>query len=288
MIKELVVLSGKGGTGKTSVVASFGSLAKDRIMTDCDVDAADLHLILKPEVMREEKFEGGSKAYIDSTICTSCGKCVELCRFDAISGSFEADILSCEGCGVCAEFCLVGAIEMRPHESGRWFESMTKGGPMVHARLGIAEGNSGRLVTIIRKRAKEIASEKGIDLLIVDGSPGTGCPVIATVTGCSFVLIVTEPTVSGIHDLKRLYSLIEHFRVKSAVCVNRFDINREKSDEICGFCMEKNIPMLGLIPYDEDVTAAQNAGMSVVDFSEGPASKAVRELWGKIEKEILQ
>jgi len=287
MIKELVILSGKGGTGKTSVAASFASLAENKVMADCDVDAADLHLIIKPEVIKEEVFTGGSKAFINRKACTICGKCAELCRFEAIGKSLVVDTLSCEGCGVCAAFCPADAIEMKPHQSGKCFESQTRFGPMVHARLGIAEGNSGKLVTILRKRAKEIAVENRHELIIVDGSPGTGCPVIATVTGCSFVLIVTEPTVSGIHDLKRVYALIEHFRVKSAVCVNRYDINYEKSDEIAAFCREKGIPLFGEIPYDEDVTRAQIAGKSITGYSNGPASEAIKAMWHKIEKEIL-
>jgi len=286
MIKEYVILSGKGGTGKTSVAASFALLAENKVMADCDVDAADLHLIIKPENIKEEVFEGGRKAFVNSDACISCGKCLELCRFDAVSDSFAVDILSCEGCGVCAAFCPVGAIEMRLHQSGKWFESETKYGPMVHARLGIAEGNSGKLVTIIRNKAKEIAKERNFKTIIVDGSPGTGCPVIATVTGCSFVLIVTEPTVSGIHDLKRVHELIEHFKIKTAVCVNRYDINKEKADEIEAFCKEKGTPLWARIPYDDDVTKAQIAGKSVVEFSHGPAATAIRELWIKMENEI--
>lgn len=288
MIKELVILSGKGGTGKTSMAASFASLAENKVMADCDVDAADLHLIVKPEIIKEEVFNGGSKAFINRKDCTLCGKCTELCRFDAIGKSFVVDILACEGCGVCAAFCPSDAIEMKPHQSGVWFESQTRFGPMVHARLGIAEGNSGKLVTIIKKRAKEIAVENKCDLIIVDGSPGTGCPVIATVTGCSFVLIVTEPTVSGIHDLMRVHSLIEHFRIESAVCINRYDINNEKSDEIAAFCSEKGIPVFGEIPYDDDVTEAQITGKSIVQYSSGPASEAIKAMWHKIEKEILK
>lgn len=286
MIKEYVILSGKGGTGKTSVAASFAMLAQNKVMADCDVDAADLHLIVKPQKIKEETFEGGKKAFVNSEACTSCGKCLELCRFDAISESFAVDTLSCEGCGVCAAFCPAGAIEMKPHQSGKWFESETEFGPMVHARLGIAEGNSGKLVTIIRNKAKEIAKEKKFKTIIVDGSPGTGCPVIATVTGCSFVLIVTEPTVSGIHDLKRVHALIEHFKVKTAVCINRCDINKEKADEIEEFCLTKGTPLWARIPYDDDVTKAQIAGKSVVEFSNGPAAAAIRDLWQKMENEI--
>ncbi|HNX22501.1 MAG TPA: ATP-binding protein [Spirochaetota bacterium] len=286
-MKELVILSGKGGTGKTSIAASFAALAENKIMADCDVDAADLHLVLTPENYKEEVFGGGNKAYINSRNCVSCGKCINLCRFDAISDFFTVDTLSCEGCGVCAVFCPADAIEMKPHQSGKWFESETEYGPLVHARLGIAEGNSGKLVTIIRNKAKEIAKNENINLIIADGSPGTGCPVIATVTGSSFVLIVTEPTVSGIHDLKRVHTLIEHFRVRSAVCINRYDINLEKADEIEEFCRVKEIPLFGRIPYDDDVTKAQVAGKSIVEYSSGPAAEAVKVMWNKIKKEIL-
>lgn len=288
MIKELVILSGKGGTGKTSVAASFAALAENSVMADCDVDAADLHLVIKPENIKAEKFTGGTKAFVNHKVCAGCGTCTSLCRFDAIGESFVVDTLSCEGCGVCAAFCPVRAIEMKPHRSGTWFESSTPNGPMVHARLGIAEGNSGKLVTVIRKKAREIASAENGQFIIVDGSPGTGCPVIATVTGSSFVLMVTEPSVSGIHDLKRVHSLVEHFKVKCAVCVNRADINNEKSAEIAGYCRDKGIPLLGTIPYDKDVTEAQIAGKSVVEYSAGPASAAIKDLWNRIKNEILK
>jgi len=283
MIKELVVISGKGGTGKTSITSSLAFLAADKVMADCDVDAADLHLILHPRVISDESFIGSSKAVIDHKKCTGCGECVNLCRFDAITDEFVVHTLSCEGCGVCAHFCPEKAIEMKPYESGRWFVSETDHGPFVHARLGMAEGNSGKLVTIIRKKAKEIAEEKGFGLIIVDGSPGTGCPVIATVTGASFLLIVTEPTVSGVHDLKRALELAAHFNIPSAVCVNRADINLEKSAEIEGICAAAKVMFSGRIPYDRDVTAAQMQGKSVVEYSSGPAASAIRELWKKVQ-----
>ncbi len=283
MIRELVVISGKGGTGKTSITASFAHLAENKVMVDCDVDAADLHLVLNPRILSDEGFEAGRKAFIDHKICTGCGECVRLCRFDSIDENFRVGILACEGCGVCAHFCPEKAIEMRPHESGRWFVSDTDGGPFVHAKLGMAEGNSGILVSKLRKKAKEIAEEKGFELIVVDGSPGTGCPVIATVTGASFLLIVTEPTVSGIHDMKRALELAGHFRIKSAVCVNRGDINMERTAEIEKFCSSQNIEFFGIIPYDRDVTAAQMEGKSVVEYSTGPAALAIRDLWTKVK-----
>ena len=202
MIRELVIISGKGGTGKTSVAASLACLAQNKVIADCDVDAADMHLVLQPEMQQATVFEGGKKAVITRDTCTACGECLRYCRFDAISDDFIVDPISCEGCGVCAHFCPHGAIEMKNHVSGQWFISDTRHGPLIHAKLGIAEGNSGKLVTIIKKKAREIAGEKGYGLVIVDGSPGTGCPVIATMSGASLALIVTEPTVSGIHDLE--------------------------------------------------------------------------------------
>lgn len=286
MIKELVVISGKGGTGKTSISGSFAALARESVMADCDVDAADLHLILNHRVLSDEPFSSGKKAVINSSTCTSCGECRMLCRFDAIDDRFRVNKLSCEGCGVCAAFCPAGAIEMADHESGRWFVSDTGHGQLVHARLGMAEGNSGKLVTILRRKAKEIAEERNCSPVIIDGSPGTGCPVIASVTGASYLLIVTEPTVSGVHDLKRVLDLAAHFRVWCGVCVNRADINSDRAAEIELHCRERGVTFLGTIPYDRDVTAAQMEGKTVVEYSDGEASKAIKVLWNSIVKEI--
>lgn len=288
MIKELVIISGKGGTGKTSVASSFAYLAENKVMADCDVDAADMHLILDPVVVSDKGFEGGRKAYIDHKKCTGCGECVRLCRFGAVRDDYIINTLSCEGCGVCARFCPEKAIEMRPWESGRWFVSDTAYGPFVHARLGMAEGNSGKLVTIIRRKAKEIAEERKCNLVITDGSPGTGCPVIASVTGASFLLVVTEPTVSGVHDMKRALELAGHFRIKSAVCVNRADINMQITREIEKICSDGSIMFAGTIPYDPDVTAAQMNGKSVVEFSNGPAASSIRDLWKRIQTIIYK
>ncbi len=287
MIKELVIISGKGGTGKTSISGSFAALAENKVMADCDVDAADLHIIMKHTVLSDESFSTSRKAVINPSLCTECGRCSELCRFDAITDDFSVKTLSCEGCGVCAAFCPVNAIKMIDHESGRWFVSDTDKGPLVHACLGMAEGNSGKLVALLRKKARAIAEEKGYNLIIVDGSPGTGCPVIASVTGASYLLIVTEPTVSGLHDLKRALELAAHFRVKSGVCVNKADINSDVASDIELFCKSKGIDFLGTIPYDKDVTHAQIAGKSVVEHSEGPASASIKDLWNRIKNEIL-
>lgn len=283
MIRELVIISGKGGTGKTSVAASIAFLAQNKVMADCDVDAADLHLVLQPETRQTTVFEGGKKAVISGEACTSCGECLRYCRFDAISDDFVVNPISCEGCGVCARFCPHGAIEMKDHTSGQWFVSDTRHGPLVHAKLGIAEGNSGKLVTILKKKAREIAGEKGYGLVIIDGSPGTGCPVIATMSGASLALIVTEPTVSGIHDMKRVHELARHFNITTTVCVNKADINPEHVATIKALCAENGIQVVGEIPYDTDVTRAQVAGKSVVEHSNGPAAAEIRRLWKEVE-----
>lgn len=286
MIRELVIISGKGGTGKTSVAASFAALARNAVIADCDVDAADLHLVLDTTEKSTAVFEGGKKAFIDPVRCTCCKECISLCRFDAISDGCIVDPLACEGCGVCAHFCPADAIEMREHVSGTWSISATPFGPMVHARLGIAEGNSGKLVTLIKKKAREIAGAEDRDLVIIDGSPGTGCPVIATVSGASFVLIVTEPTVSGLHDLERVFALAKRFRAKTAVCVNKADINAEMTGRIREFCAEKGAVFCDEIPYDDDVAAAIVAGRPLVEHSRGPASTAVEAMWRRISNEL--
>jgi len=283
MIRELVIISGKGGTGKTSVAAALACLAENKVIADCDVDAADMHLVLGPDIRQSTEFEGELKAFIDNNACTSCGVCLDYCRFDAIRDGFIVDPIACEGCGVCAPFCPARAIEMKPHISGKWFISDTRHGPLVHARLGIAEGNSGKLVTLIKKKAREIAAEKGFELVIVDGSPGTGCPFIATMSGAAVALIVTEPTVSGIHDLKRIHELARHFNIKTALCVNKADINPENVAAIKAFCSENGISIAGEIPYDADVTRAQIAGKSVVEHSNGPAAAGIRMLWKEME-----
>lgn len=282
MIKELVVISGKGGTGKTSVTACFSSLADNKVIADCDVDAADLHLLLRPVKVYEEEFIAGKKAWVDPELCMQCGQCVLYCRFDAFNDFYVVNELSCEGCGVCVRYCPHGAIEMREHVSGKWFISDTPAGKLVHAKLGIAEGNSGKLVSIIKKKAKEIAAEKGHDLILVDGSPGTGCPVIATISGSTMVLVVTEPTVAGIHDLKRVCALARHFRVKTAVCVNKADINQEKTAEIELFCNENGIPMMAKIPYDDEVTRAQIKGITLVEHSDSIAAREITSLWERV------
>ncbi len=293
-MKELVCISGKGGTGKTSLVASFAAMAENIVLADCDVDAPDLHLVLKPDVLRTEDFKGGKRARIEQEKCNECGKCIELCRFHAIiennrSGSqsahnFRVDPIACEGCGICAHFCPQNAIKFEEVVNGKWFISQTRYGPMVHAALGIAEENSGKLVSLVKTQARTIGEEKGLDLILIDGSPGIGCPVIASLSGADLVLIVTEPTLSGFHDLDRVAALAEHFRIPVAVCLNKADINLSLSEKIEEWCGNKGIKMIGRIPYDQDFTSAQIKGESLVEFSNGRASHAVKNVWEEVDK----
>jgi MinD superfamily P-loop ATPase len=292
-MKELVCISGKGGTGKTSLVASFAAIAEKTVMADCDVDAPDLHLVLKPQIQQTEDFKGGMRARIVQEECNECGTCLKLCRFEAIikkgpshsrnGYKFMVDPIACEGCGVCSHFCPQNAIRFEVVVNGKWFISETRFGPMVHAALGIAEENSGKLVSLVRSQARRIAEEKGLELILVDGSPGIGCPVIASLTGADLVLIVTEPTLSGFHDLDRVVSLAVHFQIPVTVCMNKADINPSLTQKITEWCEKKGIRIIGRIPYDQDFTKAQIHGKSLVEFSDGQASRLVREVWERLD-----
>jgi MinD superfamily P-loop ATPase len=291
-LKEIVVISGKGGTGKTSVVAAFAALAGNAVLADCDVDAADLHLVLEPRVKETNDFSGGKQASVIAEKCIACGKCQDMCRFDAINlngqandmvdKTFTIDPVSCEGCKVCVEFCPVDAIEFSDSINGQWFVSDTRFGPMVHAKLGIAEENSGKLVTVIRKEAKKIAQEQKKHLLIVDGSPGIGCPVIASITGADLVLVVTEPTLSGKHDLDRVSKLAANFGIKTLVCINKADINPQITDQISQDAQQQGLKVVGKIPYDEAFTKAQIIKASVIEYTGGAIAEQVKALWRQV------
>ncbi|MBN1972457.1 MAG: 4Fe-4S binding protein [Sedimentisphaerales bacterium] len=282
-MKELVVISGKGGTGKTSITAAFASLAKSAVFADCDVDAADLHLILKPLIRKTTDFSGGKQAFIISEKCVGCGKCKALCKFGAINYSvqkgFAVDPISCEGCKVCVEFCPAHAIEFKDVINGQWFISDTRFGTLVHAKLGIAQENSGKLVSLIRKEARRIAQEQNKEMIISDGSPGIGCPVIASITGADLVVLVTEPTMSAQHDLERVIELIGHFKIPAVVCINKFDINEKKAKEIETNVNRSGIKAAAKIPYDTIVTKAQIAGQSVIEYSDNGTAENMKSLW---------
>jgi MinD superfamily P-loop ATPase len=284
-IKQLAIVSGKGGTGKTTIAAAFASLAKNKVMVDCDVDAADLYLLLRPKVLKQEKYFGGRSPRVDLDKCTQCGLCTEVCRFHAIENGV-VDYVSCEGCGFCSHICPEDAITMEEAFSGDWFVSDTPYGPFVHARLGIGEENSGKLVTVVRKKATEITKEKGLDLILIDGPPGIGCPVTASMTGVDLVLAVTEPTLSGIHDLERILKLAEHFKIPSAVCINKFDINLENTDRIAAYCEKNGSKIIGKIPYEPKVVEALVNRKTVMEYPCNEIQGIVHRMWEEVETMI--
>lgn len=295
-MKELVVISGKGGTGKTSLVASFASLAKPAVLTDCDVDAADLHLVLQPQIQQCADFIGGNKARINPECCLARGQCAELCRFEAISftgpgngrvsGTFRIDALACEGCGVCVDNCPHHAIDFQPAVCGQWFVSDTRCGPLVHARLGAGAENSGKLVTHLRRTAAQLAVERKLELILCDGSPGIGCPVIASLTGAGSALFVVEPTVSGLHDFRRVAELAMRLGVPGMLAVNKADLNEEATRQLEDLARQRGIAVVGRVPYDAAVTRAQVARQTVVEASDGPAAQAIRSVWAEVHRRL--
>jgi MinD superfamily P-loop ATPase len=289
-LKELVIISGKGGTGKTSVTAAFAVLAGRAVVADCDVDAADLHLVLSPRVLERHEFRSGHEAVILPEKCTGCGVCAASCRFEAVianggrpdGAGYAVDPIACEGCGVCVRFCPEQAIDFRERLCGEWMVSETRCGPMVHARLGVAAENSGKLVSTVRREARRIAEEKNLSLVLIDGPPGIGCPVIASVTGASSVLVVTEPTVSGEHDLARVLSLARHFGISASICVNKWDLNAEMTERIETGALRQGARLAGRIRYDRAVTRAQIEEKAVVEI-DAPSAEDVRQLWAHLE-----
>ena len=287
-MKELVVISGKGGTGKTTLLASFAALAGRSVIADCDVDAPDLYLLLHPEIEHQEEFRAGKLAIIDAQRCTRCGRCREVCRFSAITADLVVESLDCEGCGACKVVCPAEAVELRERLAGDWFRGQTKYGPMVYARLRPAEENSGKLVALVRREARAWAVGDGIELLLTDGPPGIGCPVIASVGNADLALIVTEPTPSGVHDLERALALCRHFRVPAMVCVNKFDLNPGLDGEIGAFCHRAEVAVTESIPFDESVPRAISRGVPLVEFDHGPASQAMVGVWRQVRDELMR
>jgi len=287
-VKQLVLLSGKGGTGKTTVTASLAHLMAQEsqvVLADADVDAPNLGLILRPRVLEETPFYGSRLATIDGQACTGCGRCAEVCRYDAVAaldGTYAVDPTACEGCAACFHQCPVEAIRMDERLSGHWYRSETRFGPLVHAQLEPGEENSGKLVSAVRQQALVLAESLGADWILVDGAPGVGCPVIAAVTGADLAVMVAEPTLSGHHDLARVLEVARHFGVATAVCVNKCDVNRALAEAIERDCAERGIPVLARIPYDDVVTDAMRSGRTVTEYSDGAVAAQLRALWARL------
>lgn len=291
-MKQIVIISGKGGTGKTVISGALATLVKDKVMADCDVDAANLYLLLHPEIKEEGIYEGGKKARVDPDLCSGCGSCATYCRFSAIEfsedGKARIDPISCEGCAVCSYICPVGAISMEKNISGRWFISQTEYGPFVHARLNAGEENSGKLVTEVRKKAKEIAENNGPNYVIIDGPPGIGCPVIASLSGTDLALVVAEPTLSGIHDMERVIQLTRHFGLKAACVLNKFDLNMKLSAEIEKWCLSNSVPVVARIPFSEAVVRAVVNGKPITEAEDHLVSEEIKKMWSRVLEIISQ
>jgi len=284
-VKEVVILSGKGGTGKTSIVGSFAAIVHNKVLADCDVDAADLHLLLNPSIKERNEFRSGQVAVIDKDKCDKCDLCQNICRFNAIH-NYSVDHISCEGCGFCSRICPVEAISMNEYESGNWFISDTKYGPLIHARLGIAQENSGKLVALVRQKAREIVEKNGHNYIISDGPPGTGCPVISSLSGVNLALIITEPTLSGIHDMERVLDVCRHFGILAVVCINKYDLNDKNTLAIQDYCQRNGIDVAATIPFDNIVTEAMVQGMSIVEYSDSRVAREIKSLWQYIEQKL--
>ena len=294
--KEIAVVSGKGGTGKTTVVAAMAHLATNKVLADNDVDAADLHLLLQPTVREVHDFFGFAKAGIDASRCTGCGECADACHFNAIrhdsfvdpaaGKTYRIEPLACEGCGLCSLVCCEGAIQREEQMSGQWYVSSTDYGPMAHARLGIAEANSGHLVTQVRERSDRLASDQRRQLILGDGPLGTGCPVIASVSGTDLVVIITEPTVSGVHDMKRVMELTQHLSIPAVVVINKADLNAEQAHRIEQFVQAQGSRVIGRIPFDRAVNDALMEGKTVIEYGPGNAEEAIRTLWTRLQETL--
>jgi len=285
-MRQLVIISGKGGTGKTVLTASLAAIARNKVMADCDVDAADLHLLLAPDIKQRDFFKSGKTAEVNKDICVNCGKCREVCRFDAINDDYVVDHVSCEGCGFCGLACPAGAIEMRENTTGEWFVSGTRMGPMVHAKLAVGEENSGKLVSLVRNKAKELAEKDGKDWVIIDGSPGIGCPVIASISGVNAALIVTEPTMSGLHDADRVVKVARHFNVPVRMVINKYDLNPEMAHDIEAYCRKNGIKISGKIGFDEKIVEAMVLGKTIMEYTENETTRTIKDIWRDLEDEI--
>jgi MinD superfamily P-loop ATPase len=283
-MKQIVVISGKGGTGKTVITGAFAALAKNKVMADCDVDAADLHLLLAPDIKERHDFRSGLSAFIDKEKCIKCGKCRQICRFNAITDNLDVDPVACEGCAFCSYICPVDAIKMQENLAGEWYISDTRFGPMVHAKLGIAEENSGKLVSLVRKQAKELAEKNNCDWVIVDGAPGVGCPVIASLSGIDCAVVVTEPTLSGLHDALRVVEVTRHFNVPSKLVINKYDLNTDMSDKIEKHCRENGIELIGRVRFNKSVVRAMVEGKTIMEYEDSSVKDEIKAIWERLTK----
>ncbi|MCU0666964.1 MAG: P-loop NTPase [Candidatus Omnitrophica bacterium] len=281
-MKQIVVISGKGGTGKTIITGSLAVLAKRKVMVDCDVDAADLHLLLHPLVIQRHEFKSGQTAVIDKNLCIECGECALACKFSAIRTDYTVEDFSCEGCALCSHICPRAAIRMQENVAGEWFVSDTKYGSFVHAKLGIAQENSGKLVAKIRQVAKELAEKQSLDYVIIDGPPGIGCPVIASLSGVDCALIVTEPTLSGLHDAERVIEVARHFNIPVKLVVNKCDLNPAMTKEIEEFCRKQGVPVIGKIVFDKAVVKALVGGKTIVEYLRCPVTDEISQIWERL------
>jgi len=285
-MKQIVIISGKGGTGKTVITGAFAALAENKVMADCDVDAADLHLLLDPEIKERHEFWSGKTARIDKGLCKMCSKCIAVCRYDAINDDLTIDPISCEGCGFCSHVCPQGAIKMEENLAGEWFISETRFGSMVHAKLGIAEENSGKLVSLVRKKAKDLADEKKSDWVIIDGTPGIGCPVIASLSGIDCALVVTEPTLSGLHDADRVIKVTKHFGVPAKVIINKYDLNIDMTEKIEKYCKDNDIELIGKVMFDESVVKAMVEAKTVIEYKDSSAKEEITNIWKRLQDRL--
>ena len=282
-MKQLVVISGKGGTGKTVLAGAFSAIAKNHVMADCDVDASNLHLLLNPIIKERHFFKSGFTALIDPLKCTHCLNCIQACRFDAISNSLVVDSISCEGCGFCYHLCSAQAIQMTENNSGEWFISDTRFGPFVHAKLGVAEENSGKLVSLVKKQAWKLASNKNNDLIIIDGAPGIGCPVIACISNTDCAVVVTEPTLSGLHDAKRVIEVAQHFDVPVKLVINKFNLNESMVKSIEQYAKDNHIFVIGKIPFDQAVVESVVNGKTIMEMSDSvDLQNIIKDIWGRL------
>jgi len=290
-MKEIVVISGKGGTGKTSITASFAVLAgQEAVVADCDVDAADMHLLMQPVIKKSENFFSGVAAVIDENKCTNCGICADVCRFNAIpiiNNQHVIKKLNCEGCGYCEKVCPVNAITMHEQNVGDWFVSKSKvDNTLVHAKLGIGAENSGKLVAKVKNEAKRIAEKENKNYIIVDGSPGIGCPVVSSLSGAHYAVLVTEPSMSGLHDLKRVYELVKKFNIKAGCIINKSDINQEMTKNVLQFLNDESITHIASLPYDENFTKAMTVGETIVEYDHSELKDLLNRSWEKVKQEV--